>query len=55
MSGSVAGVLVAAGLGRRFGAEKLWLDLWGRPVWRWGLDTLLSVPGTYESPCGDCY
>ena len=44
MSGPVAGVLVAAGQGRRFGAEKLWLDLWGRPVWRWALDTLLSVP-----------
>ena len=44
MSGPVAAVLVAAGQGRRFGAEKLWLDLWGRPVWRWGLDTLLSLP-----------
>jgi 2-C-methyl-D-erythritol 4-phosphate cytidylyltransferase/2-C-methyl-D-erythritol 2,4-cyclodiphosphate synthase len=40
----VAAVLVAAGQARRFGAEKLWLDFWGRPVWRWGLDTLLSVP-----------
>jgi 2-C-methyl-D-erythritol 4-phosphate cytidylyltransferase/2-C-methyl-D-erythritol 2,4-cyclodiphosphate synthase len=44
MSGPVAAVLVAAGLGRRFGGEKLWLDFWGRPVWRWALDTLLSVP-----------
>jgi 2-C-methyl-D-erythritol 4-phosphate cytidylyltransferase / 2-C-methyl-D-erythritol 2,4-cyclodiphosphate synthase len=41
----VAAVLVAAGQSRRFGADKLWVDLWGRPVWRWGLDTLLSVPG----------
>jgi 2-C-methyl-D-erythritol 4-phosphate cytidylyltransferase/2-C-methyl-D-erythritol 2,4-cyclodiphosphate synthase len=44
MSGPVAAVLVAAGQGRRFGAEKLWLDFWGRPTWRWSLDTLLSVP-----------
>jgi 2-C-methyl-D-erythritol 4-phosphate cytidylyltransferase/2-C-methyl-D-erythritol 2,4-cyclodiphosphate synthase len=44
MSGPVAAVLVAAGQGRRFGGEKLWLDFWGRPVWRWSLDTLLSVP-----------
>ena len=45
MNQPVAAVLVAAGQSRRFGADKLWIDLWGRPVWRWGLDTLLSVPG----------
>jgi 2-C-methyl-D-erythritol 4-phosphate cytidylyltransferase/2-C-methyl-D-erythritol 2,4-cyclodiphosphate synthase len=44
MSSPVAAILVAAGQGRRFGSEKLWLDFWGRPVWRWGLDTLLSLP-----------
>ena len=44
MSSPIAGVLVAAGQGRRFGTEKLWLDFWGRPVWRWSLDTLLSLP-----------
>ena len=44
MSTPVAAVLVAAGQGRRFGAGKLWLDFWGRPAWRWSLDTLLSVP-----------
>jgi 2-C-methyl-D-erythritol 4-phosphate cytidylyltransferase/2-C-methyl-D-erythritol 2,4-cyclodiphosphate synthase len=44
MRSPVAAVLVAAGQGRRFGADKLWLDFWGRPVWRWSLDTLLSVP-----------
>lgn len=44
MSSPVAAVLVAAGQGRRFGTEKLWLDFWGRPVWRWSLDTLLSLP-----------
>lgn len=44
MSQPVAAVLVAAGQGRRFGVEKLWIDLWGRPVWRWGLDALLAVP-----------
>jgi 2-C-methyl-D-erythritol 4-phosphate cytidylyltransferase/2-C-methyl-D-erythritol 2,4-cyclodiphosphate synthase len=41
----VAAVLVAAGQSRRFGADKMWIDIWGRPVWRWGLDALLSVPG----------
>ena len=45
MNQPVAAVLVAAGQSRRFGGDKLWIDLWGRPVWRWGLDTLLSVPG----------
>ncbi|HET7521622.1 MAG TPA: 2-C-methyl-D-erythritol 2,4-cyclodiphosphate synthase [Candidatus Limnocylindria bacterium] len=45
MSSPVAAILVAAGQSRRFGADKLWIDMWGRPVWRWGLDTLLSVPG----------
>ena len=44
MSSPIAAVLVAAGQGRRFGTEKLWLDFWGRPVWRWSLDTLLSLP-----------
>lgn len=45
MNQPVAAVLVAAGQSRRFKTDKLWLDLWGRPTWRWGLDTLLSVPG----------
>jgi 2-C-methyl-D-erythritol 4-phosphate cytidylyltransferase/2-C-methyl-D-erythritol 2,4-cyclodiphosphate synthase len=26
------------------GVDKLWIDFWGRPAWRWGLDTLLAVP-----------
>ena len=26
------------------GSDKLWADLFGRPVWRWSLDTLLAVP-----------
>ena len=26
------------------GADKLWLDLWGRPTWRWSLDTFLAHP-----------
>lgn len=25
------------------GTDKLWVDLWGRPAWRWSLDALLSV------------
>ena len=27
------------------GGDKLWIDFWGRPVWRWGLDTLLAGAG----------
>ena len=27
------------------GGDKLWIDFSGRPAWRWGLDTLLAVPG----------
>jgi 2-C-methyl-D-erythritol 4-phosphate cytidylyltransferase/2-C-methyl-D-erythritol 2,4-cyclodiphosphate synthase len=45
MSPPVAAILVAAGQSRRFGEDKLWVDLWGRPTWRWSLDSLLSVPG----------
>jgi 2-C-methyl-D-erythritol 4-phosphate cytidylyltransferase/2-C-methyl-D-erythritol 2,4-cyclodiphosphate synthase len=41
----LAGVLVAAGRGRRMGSDKLWLEPLGRAIWRWSLDTLLSVPG----------
>jgi 2-C-methyl-D-erythritol 4-phosphate cytidylyltransferase / 2-C-methyl-D-erythritol 2,4-cyclodiphosphate synthase len=41
----LAGVLVAAGRGSRMGGDKLWIELWGRPVWRWSLDALLGVPG----------
>jgi 2-C-methyl-D-erythritol 4-phosphate cytidylyltransferase len=26
------------------GSDKLWADLWGRPAWRWSLDTFLAVP-----------
>jgi len=44
MSG-VAGVLVAAGRGSRMGGDKLWTELWGRPIWRWSLDALLVAPG----------
>ncbi len=43
----LAGVLVAAGRGRRMGGglDKLWLDVLGRVIWRWSLDVLLAVPG----------
>lgn len=37
-------ILVAAGRSRRMGVDKLWIDLWGRPAWRWSLDTLLALP-----------
>ena len=41
----IGAVLVAAGSGRRMGTDKLWIEFSGRPAWRWGLDTLLAVPG----------
>jgi 2-C-methyl-D-erythritol 4-phosphate cytidylyltransferase/2-C-methyl-D-erythritol 2,4-cyclodiphosphate synthase len=37
-------ILVAAGRSTRMGSDKLWVDLWGRPTWRWSLDTLLADP-----------
>lgn len=43
MPRSVAAILVAAGRSSRMGSDKLWADLWGRPAWRWSLDTLLAV------------
>ncbi len=27
------------------GGDKLWIEFFGRPAWRWGLDALLAVPG----------
>jgi CTP:molybdopterin cytidylyltransferase MocA len=44
MATLVGAVLVAAGSGRRMGADKLWIDFAGRPAWRWALDSLLAVP-----------
>lgn len=38
----LVGVLVAAGSSRRMGRDKLWIEIAGRPVWRWSLDLLLS-------------
>lgn len=38
-------ILVAAGRSTRMGSDKLWAELWGRPAWRWSLDTLLAVEG----------
>jgi 2-C-methyl-D-erythritol 4-phosphate cytidylyltransferase/2-C-methyl-D-erythritol 2,4-cyclodiphosphate synthase len=40
----LAVVLVAAGSSRRMGEDKLWIDLYGRPAWRWSLDLLLGLP-----------
>ena len=42
---SFTAILVAAGRSSRMGSDKLWADLWGRPTWRWSLDTLLAAPG----------
>ena len=36
-------VLVAAGASRRMGRDKLWIEIAGRPVWRWSLDALLAT------------
>ncbi len=38
-------ILVAAGQSSRMGFDKLWVDLWGRPAWRWSLDALLAAEG----------
>jgi 2-C-methyl-D-erythritol 4-phosphate cytidylyltransferase/2-C-methyl-D-erythritol 2,4-cyclodiphosphate synthase len=37
-------VLVAGGDSQRMGTDTAWIDLWGRPVWRWSADALLSIP-----------
>jgi len=44
MAERYAAILVAAGRSSRFAGDKLWADLWGRPTWRWSLDTLLAAP-----------
>jgi 2-C-methyl-D-erythritol 4-phosphate cytidylyltransferase/2-C-methyl-D-erythritol 2,4-cyclodiphosphate synthase len=38
-------ILVAAGRSSRMGSDKLWVDIWARPAWRWSLDALLASPG----------
>ncbi len=30
------------------GFDKLWVDIWGRPAWRWSLDALLATPGVHH-------
>ena len=42
MASPLTAILVAAGRSRRMGSDKLWVDIWGRPAWRWSLDTLLA-------------
>lgn len=41
----LTGIVVAAGRSLRMGHDKLWIDLYGRPAWRWSLDVLASLPG----------
>lgn len=45
MTHSFTAILLAAGHSARMGSDKLWLEFWGRPAWRWSLDTLLATPG----------
>jgi 2-C-methyl-D-erythritol 4-phosphate cytidylyltransferase/2-C-methyl-D-erythritol 2,4-cyclodiphosphate synthase len=45
MATPFAVILVAAGRSDRMRTDKLWIDLWGRPAWRWSLDTFLAQPG----------
>lgn len=40
----VVAIVLAAGSSRRFGRDKLDLDLGGRPVWRWSVDALKRHP-----------
>lgn len=44
----VVAAVLAAGRGVRFGADKVRLDLGGKPVWRWSVDAFLSHPGIDE-------
>ncbi len=43
MKGPAWAIIVAAGLGRRFGAEKQFLSLNGKPVHAWALDAAKAV------------
>ncbi len=45
MAAGLVAICVAAGRSRRMGTDKLWIDLWGRPAWRWSLDLLAALPG----------
>jgi 2-C-methyl-D-erythritol 4-phosphate cytidylyltransferase / 2-C-methyl-D-erythritol 2,4-cyclodiphosphate synthase len=37
-------ILLAAGSGQRFGADKVLAPLCGKPIWRWSFDAFLSHP-----------
>lgn len=45
MATPLVAICVAAGRSLRMGRDKLWIDLFGRPAWRWSLDTLAGLPG----------
>lgn len=38
------GIILAAGSSQRFGRDKCFADLGGRPIWKWSFDTFLSHP-----------
>lgn len=48
MATPLAAICVAAGRSLRMGRDKLWIDLFGRPAWRWSLDTLAGLPGMWR-------
>jgi 2-C-methyl-D-erythritol 4-phosphate cytidylyltransferase/2-C-methyl-D-erythritol 2,4-cyclodiphosphate synthase len=44
----VGAVIVAAGRGVRFGGDKLWRSLGGKPVWRWSTEAFFENPQVDE-------
>ncbi|MBZ0214307.1 MAG: 2-C-methyl-D-erythritol 4-phosphate cytidylyltransferase, partial [Nitrospirae bacterium] len=48
MKPRVAAIVLAAGRGERFGADKVNLSLGGKPVWRWSFEAFLAHPEVDE-------
>lgn len=41
----VGAVILAAGKSTRFGSDKVWARLGGKPVWRWSFEAFMNHPG----------